>query len=168
MASRRRASGHTAGSKKTAKKPKNRVASRRGTRDPFIVNERDSAKIPHAFVLDELDSLDPITKPMFGCRAVYVGPKIVFILRARGKPRADDGIWVATETEHHESLRREFPSLRAISIFGPGETKWQNLPADAEDFEEGAVRLCALVLKRDPRIGKVPARKKKSTLRARS
>jgi hypothetical protein len=30
------------------------------------------------------------------------------------------------------------------------------LPADADDFEEGVLRVCALVLAGDPRVGKVP------------
>jgi hypothetical protein len=37
-------------------------------------------------------------------------------------------------------------------------TGWQVLPADAPDFEEGALRACELVVARDPRIGKVPKR----------
>jgi hypothetical protein len=148
-------------SEKPAKKSATNSTARRGTRDPFAADAPTHSKIPYEFVLDELDSLDPVTRPMFGCRAVYVDAKIVLILRARESPREDDGIWVATETAHHESLRREFPSLRSISIFGPGETKWQNLPVDADDFEESAIRLCALVTKRDPRIGKVPAGKRR-------
>ncbi len=140
---------------------KRKRGASRGTVDPFASTAAKPAKIPHAWVLDELESLDPVTKPMFGCRSVYVGEKIVFILRARSSPPEDDGVWIATETEHHASLRAEFPSLRSISIFGPGETKWQNLPADSDDFEESVMRACALVKKRDPRIGKIPASRRK-------
>jgi hypothetical protein len=46
--------------------------------------------------------------------------------------------------------------MRSIQLFGKKETSWQILPADAPDFEESARRACALVLARDPRIGKVP------------
>ena len=59
--------------------------------------------------------------------------------------------------EHHASLSREFPSLRSITVLGDGVTGWQILPADAPDFEDAALRACALVLRGDPRIGKVPA-----------
>jgi hypothetical protein len=94
---------------------------------------------------------------MFGCLAVYVEEKIVFVLRE--KKGADDGVWVATTKDHHASLRRELPSLRSIEIFGVGETGWQVLPVDVGDFEESVLRACALVRAGDPRIGKVPKAK---------
>jgi hypothetical protein len=94
---------------------------------------------------------------MFGCHAVYVEEKIVFILRDKGNPREDDGVWVATTREHHEALRCELPSLRSITVLaGGGVTGWQNLPAEADDFEESVLHACELVRRRDARIGKVP------------
>jgi hypothetical protein len=93
---------------------------------------------------------------MFGCLAVYVDEKIVLILRDRPKNRADNGVWLATTQEQHESLRREFPSMRSIRVLGKKVTGWQVLPADAADFEEAALHACELVLAKDPRIGKVP------------
>jgi hypothetical protein len=96
---------------------------------------------------------------MFGCLAVYVGRKIVLILRDKGGQEPDNGVWLATTIEHHESLRREFPNMRSIGVFGTPETGWQVLPADAPDFEEAALRACELVMARDPRIGKVPKSK---------
>jgi hypothetical protein len=113
-----------------------------------------------AFVLDELDALDPYTKPMFGCTAVYVGDRIVLILRERPGNPEDNGVWLATERPHHESLRAELPSMRSIGVLaGGGVTGWQMLPADGEDFEDEVLRACALVRSGDPRIGKVPKRK---------
>ncbi len=82
---------------------------------------------PFAFVLDELASLEPWTRPMFGCTAVYVGETIVLILRE--KRDADDGVWVATTKEHHASLRLALPSLRSIAVLGAGVTGWQVLPS---------------------------------------
>ena len=93
---------------------------------------------------------------MFGCLAVYVQEKIVLILRDKGKPPEDDGVWLATTEEHHESLRREFPSMRSIQVFGKRVTHWQVIPADAHDFEEAALRACELMAARDHRIGRVP------------
>jgi hypothetical protein len=113
--------------------------------------------VPHVFVLDALEPLSPITRPMFGCLAVYVKEKIVLILRDRLDHTYDNGVWLATSEEHHESLGREFPSMRSIQLLGRGETHWQVLPAEAPDFEESAMRACELVLARDPRIGRVPA-----------
>ena len=124
-------------------------------------------KVPFDFVLAEIDDLGPVTRPMFGCHAVYVDEKIIFILRDKGSPREDDGVWVATTREHHEALRRDLPSLRSITVLaGGGVTGWQILPADAEDFEESVLRACELVKRRDERIGKVPgARRGRSARR---
>ena len=99
---------------------------------------------------------------MFGCLAVYVKDKIVLVLRdKRGNP-ADNGVWLATTKEHHESLRREFPNMRSIQVLGKAVTGWQVLPVDAPDFEEAALRACELILAGDPRIGKVPGTRRAS------
>ena len=116
--------------------------------------------VPHEFVLDAISSLSPWTRPMFGCLAVYVDNKIVLILRDKPDHGADNGVWLATTSEHHESLRREFPRMRSIQVLGGGVTGWQVLPAEEEDFEAAALRACELVLARDPRIGKVPGAKR--------
>lgn len=116
-------------------------------------------KIPFSFVLDELDELAPTTRLMFGTTAVYVGPRIVLALRDRGT--VDDGVWVATTAEHHASLRRELPSLRSIAVFGPGESGWQVIPVAGETFEDEVLRVCAMVRKADPRVGKTPKPKKR-------
>ena len=119
---------------------------------------RPRKRIPHEFVLEALTRLSPRTNPMFGCLAVYVGRKIVLILRDR--QTVDDGVWLATTEEHHESLRREFPNMRSIQVFGRKVTGWQVLPLDAPDFEESALHACDLIAARDPRIGKVPGARK--------
>lgn len=116
--------------------------------------------VAYEFVLDELAALDPTTRPMFGATAVYIDEKIVFLLRERGRD-ADDGVWVCTDHEHHASLRRELPSLRSIEVFGiEGETRWQVLPADADDFEESVLHACKLARARDPRLGRTPKPKR--------
>jgi hypothetical protein len=97
---------------------------------------------------------------MFGCLAVYVGQKIVFALRHKPGATSDNGVWLATTVEHHESLRLEFPNMRSIQVFGTDVTSWQVLPLDAPDFEETALRACELVIARDVRIGRIPAPKR--------
>jgi hypothetical protein len=111
---------------------------------------------PHEFVLDAIGSLSPYTHPMFGCLAVYVKDKIVFVLRDKATSTSDNGVWLATAKEHHHSLLHEFPNMRSIRVLGKPVTGWQVLPADAPDFESAALRACELVLAGDPRIGKVP------------
>ena len=110
--------------------------------------------VPHEFVLDALASVEPLTRPMFGCLAVYIADKIVLVLRDKPTSTVDNGVWLATTTEHHESLRREFPNMRSIQLLRKPVTGWQVLPADAPDFESAALRACELVLTGDPRIGK--------------
>ena len=121
---------------------------------PFAVKQRKP--IPHEFVLDAIAALSPSTRPMFGCLALYVKDKIVLILRDKPDQTPDNGVWLATTQEHHQSLRREFPNMRSIQVLGKKVTGWQVLPADAQDFEEAAMRACELVLAGDPRIGKAP------------
>lgn len=139
----------------------------RRSRHPFdeaIMAARREKAVPHGFVLEELAPLSPVTRPMFGCLAVYVEDKVVLALREKRSSPADNGIWVATAVEHHDSLRREFPRMRSIRVLQKEPTQWQVLPVDDPDFEAAAMRLCRLILAGDCRIGKVP--KARSSLRA--
>lgn len=128
--------------------------------DPLSTVKRRKV-VPHEFVLEALAALRPETRPMFGCLAVYVGDKIVLILRDKLDKTADNGVWLATTHEHHKSLRREFPNMRSIQVLGKKITGWQVLPANAPDFEQAALRACELILSRDPRIGKVPGTRRR-------
>jgi hypothetical protein len=120
--------------------------------------------IPFDFVLEEISRLEPRVRPMFGCHAIYIGEKIVLIVRKKAEGDPDNGVWITTAPEHHESLKKMFPAMRSIKLFGEKTSSWQILPEDADDFEESAMKACALILKNDPRIGKIP--KKKSTGKA--
>jgi hypothetical protein len=135
----------------------------KGRRNELLLDfaSKQRKRIPHEFVLGALSALSPRTRSMFGCLAIYVEEKIVLILRDKHGDTADNGVWLATTEQHHESLRREFPNMRSIKIFQKRVTGWQVLPADAPDFEEAALRACELVLSRDPRIGKVPKAKRR-------
>lgn len=113
-------------------------------------------RIPFDFVLERLDGLNPVIRPMFGCHAVYIGARIVVILRKKDGSENDNGVWLATTRTYHESLRDDFPSLRPIEILGGENSEWQVIPSDAPDFEEGVMKLCDLILRNDPRIGKIP------------
>ncbi|MGH7440612.1 MAG: hypothetical protein ACRENE_33390 [Polyangiaceae bacterium] len=129
--------------------------------DTIFAARARTKRIPFAFVLDELEHLAPWTRPMFGCIAVYVDEKILFVLRDKGGPRCDDGVWLATTEQHHASLGAELPSMRSISVLaGGGVTGWQVLPVESDDFEESVLRACDLVRRGDVRIGKVPAKRR--------
>jgi hypothetical protein len=103
--------------------------------------------IPHAFVLEAISRISPYTRPMFGCLAVYVKDKIVLILRDKPTNTADNGVWLATTQEHHQSLRREFPNMRSIQVLGKPVTGWQVLPVDAvvhqNPAQEGTIVRCS-------------------------
>lgn len=137
--------------------------------DALFASRQPRKALPFDFVLTELEELGPFTRPMFGCHAVYVEDKIVFILRDKSNPREDDGVWVATTVEHHRVLKRDLPSLRSITVLaGGGVTGWQILPVESDDFEESVLRACELVKQGDVRIGKIPGQKRrpKKSMRA--
>ncbi len=114
--------------------------------------------IPFNFVIENLFAANPIVKPMFGAYAVYVENKIVLILR--DKDDVDSGVWLATNSEHHDSLKKDFPTMRTIELFGSGVSSWQIIHKDEDDFETSANLACDLILKGDNRIGRVPKPKK--------
>ena len=119
------------------------------------MNAKKKTSIPFEFVLEQLYSANVEIRPMFGCFALYVRNKVVLILRDRKVSKVDNGVWIATSREHHTSLQSEFPSMRSIKVFGTNESNWQNLPSDANDFEEMVIRACELILRGDQRIGRV-------------
>lgn len=144
--------------------PKSRKTQRP---QPEAIPRIKRKKIPHEFVLEALDQVSPWTRPMFGCTAVYVEEKIVLILRDKPTYPKDNGVWLATTPEHHESLRRDFPNMRSIELLGKEVTGWQVLPVDSPDFEEASLRACEFIVVSDPRIGKVPGARRASRSAAR-
>jgi hypothetical protein len=128
------------------------------------MKKRKKSTIAFDFVLERLLPLHPLVRPMFGAHAIYVDEKIVLITRNREGHAEDNGVWLGTTHEHHASLKKELPSLRSIYLLNDGtaETAWRNIPVDGDDFEREVMHACDLILRRDPRIGKVPKTKKKS------
>jgi hypothetical protein len=135
-----------------------------GALEGFAIQRRRT--VPYEFVLDALSPVSPWSRPMFGCLAVYTGEKIVLALRDKQEHPEDNGVWLATTQEHHDSLRREFPNMRSIGLLGKRVTGWQVLPVDSADFEEAALRACELIVAGDLRIGKVPGTRRASSPRA--
>jgi hypothetical protein len=114
--------------------------------------------IPFDFVLDYLIPLDVTVKQLFGLWAIYVNEKIMLIIRQQVDYPDSNGVWIATNQEHHKSLKIELPSLRSITIFSDGilETEWQVIPVDADDFEASVRKVCELIKHNDHRIGRIP------------
>ena len=97
-------------------------------------------------------------RPMFGCQAVYLFGKLVFVLAAKEEPW--NGLLVCTSRNHHAALVGEFPSLQPHPVLG----KWLYLAQCDEDFEETSRELVLRVVKNDRRIGVEPraSRRRKS------
>ncbi|MFN2514248.1 MAG: hypothetical protein ABR568_22900, partial [Pyrinomonadaceae bacterium] len=75
--------------------------------DHASVKQRD----PFPFVLEELSSIRPTIKRMFGFTSVYLDDKLLCSLRDSPKQPGSNGMWLYTTKEHVDSLGREFPQL---------------------------------------------------------
>jgi len=114
---------------------------------------------PHPFVLEALAPLNPEVRRMFSGFAVYIGDRIVFMLREHTKSPRDNGVWlVLSENTNHADpeLRREFPSLRPIELLRNKISHWLLIPSDGPDFETEALHACELLLSHDSRLGRIP------------
>ena len=118
--------------------------------------------IPFRFVFDYLQSADITVRPMFGMHAVYVNEKIMLVLRQGKVNRGKNGVWIATEQKHHKSLKEELPSLSSIFDYSKTtrQAQWQILPSSADDFEASVIKVCAMITRGDPRIGRIPKSEK--------
>jgi len=116
-------------------------------------------KVPHSFVLEALDSLSPEVRPLFSGFAVYVGNRLLLMLRDSLKTPQDNGVWLVLAEgvdPDDKGLRRELPSLRSIETLGGKIDHWLLIPSDGDDFEGVALRACELILRGDRRLGRVP------------
>jgi hypothetical protein len=130
-------------------------------RDPFESFPVSKAKsLPFPFVLEELAPLDPVTRPMFGSLGVYVGERIVMILRDKGPGDADSGVWLAFEPEHEAAVASALPRLCPIELFRTKVAGWKKLSSRSAEFEDDVGVVCRLLLEGDERIGKVPGKKR--------
>lgn len=112
-------------------------------------------QLPFSFVLEQLESLRPTVKNIFGSINIYLGDKLLFSLRNSVKHPGTNGIWIYTTSEHVESLAKEFPQLPRRQLWRSGHNCWVVLASRLEEFEEYAFKACELVLKGDQRIGRV-------------
>jgi len=114
--------------------------------------------VPFDFVLDYLPS-NIILKKMFGMYYIYLGKKIMLILRKRANEPELNGIWLATEKKHHESLKIELPGFGGFTVKGyEHQGNWLFLRDDFDDFEGTAIKVCELISHGDLRIGRETAK----------
>ena len=133
--------------------PVNKIVSQIGE----AMNNTPSIKsqVPFPFVLEELSSLRPTIKRMFGFTYIYLDHKLLFTLRDSVKQPGTNGIWVYTTAEDLDSLAKEFPNLPRRQLWRSGNNGWVVLASRLADFEEYAFKACELVLKGDQRVGRV-------------
>lgn len=132
------------------------MRARYGSSPPAKAKRRSA---PYPFILEALAPLKPEVRPMFSGFAVYVGDKIVLMLRDSPKRPEDNGAWLVFSENANladPGVRRDFPSIRLIGLLGGKIGHWRLLPADSPTFESEALHACELLLKHDPRFGRVP------------
>ena len=120
-------------------------------------------KAPHAFAVDALMPLNPEVRRMFSGFAVYLGDRIVCMLRDHPESPQENGIWLVlsdTTDPKDPDLRREFPSLRSIELLRNKIGHWLLIPSDNPSFEAEALHACDLLLHHDPRFGRIPKSRK--------
>jgi hypothetical protein len=116
-------------------------------------------KAPHAFVVEALMPLNPEVRRMFSGFAVYLGDRIVCMLRDHPKSPRDNGVWLVISegtNPTNPELRREFPSIRSIDLLRGKIGHWLLIPSDSPGFEREALHACELLLRHDPRLGRIP------------
>ena len=114
-------------------------------------------EIPFDFILDYLLPIEMEIRPFFGMFSIYSGQKLLLMLRDRKNEPEMNGIWIALNKGHAE-LKAQLPGLRPYPGGGPGkkDNGWLQIHPGADDFERLAIRICELIVHRDPRIGKIP------------
>lgn len=120
---------------------------------------------PFPFILEELASLRPTVKAVFGFTHVYLDEKLLCSLRDATAQRGANGMWLYTTTEHVDGLAAEFPGLPRRQLWRSGKNAWVILASRLEDFEENALRACELILGGDQRIGRLSRRRQQAVER---
>ena len=91
-----------------------------------------------------------LEKPMFGCLAIYLHGRLMFVLASGEEPW--DGLLIPTEHQFHDAILKEFRDVVQHSVL----KKWLYLPEATEDFETVASDIVEAVRMNDPRFGVEP------------
>ncbi len=109
--------------------------------------------LPYDFVLRELYPLRPEVKKMLGCYALVNNDKILMLLRENSDQIEYNGIFIAAQEEHLESLKAEIHSSK-MQFDIDGSDTWIFLSEDLDEFEEKVKKACVMIKSGDERIGK--------------
>lgn len=117
----------------------------------------------YQWIVEELETRSTFTaKAMMGCELIGLNGLQRLVLADKAEPWR--GLLVCTNRDQHESLCREFKSLRPHPVLG----KWLYLSAACDDFESTALALADLVLRADSRIGVESKPRKRAAVGARA
>jgi hypothetical protein len=122
-------------------------------------SSKPASKPPYPFVLDALAPLHPEVRRMFSGFAIYSGNLLILMIRGHATSVRDNGLWLVLSEDtpaHDPTLRRDFPSLRRIELLHDKITHWLLIPSDSPTFETESLHACDLLLRRDPRLGRIP------------
>jgi hypothetical protein len=122
-------------------------------------SSKPASKPPYPFILDALAPLDPEVRRMFSGFAIYSGNLLILMLRDHATSVRDNGLWLVlseTTIPHEPTLRCDFASLRRIELLGDKIHHWLLIPSDSPTFETESLHACDLLLRRDPRLGRIP------------
>ncbi len=100
------------------------------------------------------DHTDLIRKKMFGLEAFYLGELLVLVLGDGKEPW--NGILLPVERERQAEVCKERAEFKPHPILG----KWLYLSQKHADFESIAEWATSRILRRDPRLGTMPAKRK--------
>lgn len=114
----------------------------------------DGSVAPFPFVLDELHPIHPVVRRMFGMTYLYCEETLLLALRDSVKKPDTNGVWLYTQVEHLESLRREFPLLPGHCFWKSGKKGWVILASKHDLFEEYVLHACEMIVRGDHRIGR--------------
>lgn len=117
--------------------------------------------MPFDFLLSYLPR-NIIVQPAIGMFYIYWNRKIMMIARQTGKNPQHNGLWIASDRQHHASLKHDIPAISDF-VFEEGAeitSHWLLLSEGHDDFETAAIAVSDLISKRDPRIGRTTAKSK--------
>jgi hypothetical protein len=118
-----------------------------------------SKPMPFDFLLNYLPR-NIIVQPAIGMFYIYWNRKIVLIARQTAKNPQHNGLWIATDREHHVGLKKAIPAIGDFVFEEGGDiaSNWLLLSDAHDDFETAAIAVAELITKRDIRIGRVTSK----------
>jgi hypothetical protein len=112
-------------------------------------------ELPYPFVLNMLYPVRPSIKKVLGCYGLYMGNRLLLLLRDKETSPEYNGVLVGTTPEFYPELQQELhKSFMDIDLDG-SHNSWIFISEDLPDFEAKVQKACALIKAQDQRIGRI-------------